>query len=65
MADKLVKKLIDNYNDVNLQSVTEHIEKESKEPAKPVFVMVQKHTGPTKVTVTEKSRKICAQAILK
>ena len=65
MTDKLINKLIDNYNDVNLQSVTEHIEKESKEPAKPVYVMVQKHTGPTKVIVTEKSRKILTKALLK
>ncbi|MBR1988131.1 MAG: hypothetical protein IKA36_03720 [Clostridia bacterium] len=65
MADKLVKKLIDNYNDVNLQSLKEHIEKESKEPAKPVYVMVQKHTGPTKVTVTEKSMKNLTKTLLK
>ena len=65
MADKLVKKLAENYNDVNLQSVTELIEKESKEPAKPVYVMVQKHTSPTKVTVTDKSRKILTKALLK
>ena len=65
MADKLIKKLADNYNDENLKSLDKHIEKEGKEPAKPVYVMVQKHTGATKVTVTDKSRKILTKALLK
>ena len=65
MSGKLINRLRENYNDENLKDIEKHIEEESKKPAKPVYVMVQKHTGPTKVEVSEKSREICAKVILK
>lgn len=59
------KKLTENYNEENLEDLTKHIEEESKKPAKPIYRMVEKHTGPIKVIVTEASRKKCAEIILK
>lgn len=61
----LIQQLNANYNEANLEDLKKHIEEESKKPAKPVYRMVVEHKGPTKVTVTEKSRKICAEIILK
>lgn len=61
MAKNLLQKLSDNYNDVNLQSLDEHIE---AEPKKTAVVMISKHTGPTKVKVTEKSMKKLAKVVL-
>ena len=58
MKKNLIQQLNENYNEANLENVKKQIEEDSKKPAKPVYVMVQKHTGPTNVTVTEKSRKI-------
>ena len=57
MSSKLIKKMAENYNDENLKDLEKYIEEESKKPAKPVYRMVVEHKGPTKVTVTEASRK--------
>ena len=65
MSEKLINKLRENYNDENLKDVEKHIEEQSKKPTGPVYIMVQKHTGPTEVKVSEKSREICAKVILK
>ena len=56
-------KLDENYNDANLEDIRKHIE-EDKSP-KQVYVLTQAPTTRVDVKVTEKSRKICAEIILK
>ena len=64
MSDKLIKKMMVNYNDKNLEDLSKHIEEQSNQPAKPVYTMVVEHKGPTKVTVTEKSMKKLSKVVL-
>ena len=64
MSSKLIKKMTDNYNDENLKSLDDHIEKQSQNNRKPVFTMVIDHKGPTKVTITEKSMKKLSKVVL-
>ena len=64
MSSKLIKKMIENYNDENLVELDKHIEKTSNRTAKPVFRMVVEHKGPTTVTVTEKSMKKLSKVVL-
>ena len=61
----LIQQLNENYNEANLEDVKKHIEEESKKPAKPVYRMVVEYKGPTKVTITEESRKKFTQTLLK
>lgn len=64
MKRKLIKKMVENYNEENLKELDEHIEKTSNRPAKPVYKMVVDHKGPTNVTVTEKSMKKLSKVVL-
>ena len=64
MSSKMIKKMTENYNDENLKDLDKHIDKLSNQPAKPVFKMVIKHDGPTKVFVTEKSMKKLSKVVL-
>ena len=64
MSKKLIKKMIENYDEENLKSLDTHIEESSNRPTKPVYKMVVDHKGPTNVTVTEKSMKKLAKTVL-
>ena len=64
MSDKLINKMIDNYNDENLKSLDKHIEKASIKSNQPIYTMVVEHKGPTKVKTNSKSMKKLAKVIL-
>ena len=64
MSSKIVKKMIENYNEENLQDLDKHIEETNNRQSKPVYRMVVHHQGPTKVTVTEKSMKKLSKVVL-
>ena len=64
MSDKLINKMIDNYNDENLKSLDKHIEEVSIKSNQPIYTMVVEHKGPTKVKTNSKSMKKLAKVIL-
>ena len=64
MSDKLINKMIDNYNDENLKSLDKHIQEGSKKSNQPIYTIVVKHKGPTKVKTNKKSMKKLAKVIL-
>ena len=64
MSDKLINKMIGNYNDENLKSLDKHTEQGSKNSNQPIYTMVVEHKGPTKVKTNSKSMKKLAKVIL-
>ena len=63
MAKNLLQKMNDNYNEDNIKDWNEHINKPQEE-SKPVYIMVQKHTGPTKIKTSKKGMEKLAKTIL-
>ena len=61
MKKNLIQKMNENYNDENLKDLDKHIDK--KQSIKSVR-MIEKHTGPTEVKVTDKSMKKLAKVVL-
>ena len=61
MSKNLLQKINENYNDINLEELDKNIYK--KQPSKSLR-MIDKHTGPTEVKVTDKSMKKLAKVVL-
>jgi len=61
MSKNLLQKLNENYNDNNLEELDKHIDKKQSTKS---FRMIEKHTGPTEVKVTDKSMKKLAKVVL-
>ena len=61
MSKNLIQTINENYNYENLKDLDKHINK--KQPTKSLR-MIEKHTGPTEVKVTDKSMKKLAKVVL-
>ena len=61
MSKNLLQKINENYNEINLEELDKNIYK--KQPSKSLR-MIDKHTGPTEVKVTDKSMKKLAKVVL-
>ena len=61
MCSNLLQKLNENYNDINLEELDKNVEKKQSTKS---LRMIEKHTGPTEVKVTNKSMKKLAKVVL-
>lgn len=57
----------DNFDEKNIEDISRQIEKEYKNDPeqKKVLRMINNSSGPCNVTITEQSRKKCAQSLLR